>query len=404
MKRLLLIEDDLLAADIYRNRLAKAGFEVALAPDGQTGIEMVDSFMPDVIILDLILPKMTGVEVLKHIRAQDKTKHIPVVVLTNAYLSEMVSEAWRAGATKCLSKVNCTPKHVVEVVLGLFPDEGQKQTAQILSVPVTPVTPAAPLPQTPVRETKVADADEQFVRELRNQFASELPGVLTGLRTHLQALVKSDTQAKQVSHLHGLQRQLHALSGNAGLAGLIQIAQLSAALEALVKEMHERPVNINASTLRTVALGIDFLAVLFARAVKDGTTDLPPATALVVDDEAISRRAIVYALEKAKLKCAVAENGETALKLLGQSKFDLIVLDIDMPDMTGFELCGRIRTLPAYASTPVVFVTSLNDFESRANSTISGGTDLIAKPFLFVELAVKALVYVMRSRLSSSAK
>ena len=60
---------------------------------------------------------------------------------------------------------------------------------------------------------------------------------------------------------------------------------------------------------------------------------------------------------------------------------------------------GKVRTLPAYKKTPVVFVTSLNDFESRANSTMSGGNDFIAKPFLFIELAVKALVYILRAQL-----
>jgi DNA-binding response OmpR family regulator len=52
----------------------------------------------------------------------------------------------------------------------------------------------------------------------------------------------------------------------------------------------------------------------------------------------------------------------------------------------------------------VVFVTGLNDLESRANSTMSGGNDFIAKPFLFIELTVKALVHLMRSRLAQSKK
>jgi len=73
-----------------------------------------------------------------------------------------------------------------------------------------------------------------------------------------------------------------------------------------------------------------------------------------------------------------------------------------MPEMNGFELCTKIRTLPAHKKTPVVFVTSLNDFESRANSTMSGGSDFIGKPFLFMELAVKALIYVFRTRLDST--
>ncbi len=62
-----------------------------------------------------------------------------------------------------------------------------------------------------------------------------------------------------------------------------------------------------------------------------------------------------------------------------------------------------MRTLPAYKKTPVVFVTSLNNFESRANSTMSGGNDFIAKPFLFIELAVKALVYVLAGPAGTSA-
>ena len=70
-----------------------------------------------------------------------------------------------------------------------------------------------------------------------------------------------------------------------------------------------------------------------------------------------------------------------------------------MPNMNGYELCTKLRTLPTYKKTPVIFVTGLTDFESRANSTMSGGNDFIAKPFLFMELAVKALMYVLRSRL-----
>jgi DNA-binding response OmpR family regulator len=67
-------------------------------------------------------------------------------------------------------------------------------------------------------------------------------------------------------------------------------------------------------------------------------------------------------------------------------------------------LCSRLRTLPSYAKTPVVFVTGLNDLESRANSTMSGGNDFIAKPFLFIELTVKALIHVLRSRLAQAKK
>ncbi|HVV74142.1 MAG TPA: response regulator, partial [Verrucomicrobiae bacterium] len=127
-----------------------------------------------------------------------------------------------------------------------------------------------------------------------------------------------------------------------------------------------------------------------------------PSQVLVVDDEAISRRAVTYALEKAKLKAVSVEDPQVAYQLLSEKPFDLIFLDVDMPGMNGFELCAKLRSLPAHKKTPVVFVTGLNDLESRANSMVSGGNDFIAKPFLFIELAVKALVFVMRRRLTAN--
>jgi DNA-binding response OmpR family regulator len=121
-----------------------------------------------------------------------------------------------------------------------------------------------------------------------------------------------------------------------------------------------------------------------------------------VDDEAISRRAIVYALEKARLKSINVDDSAQALQLMAENDFDLIFLDVDMPGLTGFDLCAKLRLMPKHKKTPVIFVTSLNDFDSRTNSTMAGGNDFIAKPFLFIELTVKALTHVMRGKLHST--
>jgi len=177
-----------------------------------------------------------------------------------------------------------------------------------------------------------------------------------------------------------------------------QIARMSEALEALLKELHEKPKHINASTLRTVASAIDCLASLFEQRGPVERLEQQPPVVLVVDDEAISRRAVVYALDQAKLKSVNVEDPAVAYDLLTQERFDLVILDVDMPGMTGFELCSKLRQLPLHKKTPVVFVTALTDFDSRTSSTISGGSDFIAKPFLFIELAVKALVYATRGR------
>jgi PleD family two-component response regulator len=221
------------------------------------------------------------------------------------------------------------------------------------------------------------------------------------LRGLLRGLAKAEGEEARLKQVHELYRRIHALTSNAAIAGLVHIAQMADALEALLKELYEKPRNVTASTVRTLATSVDFLAFLFEHGTKPEKQEMRLPNILVVDDEAISRRAVTYALDKARLKSVSVEDPNAALQLLSESRFDLVFLDVDMPDMNGFELCTRLRALAGYKTTPVVFVTSLNDFESRANSTMSGGNDFIAKPFLFMELAVKALVYVLRVQLST---
>ena len=402
MKKILIVEDDQIVANIYRNKFSVDGFQVEIALDGQVGLEMVRTFRPDAVILDLMLPKMTGVELMKKIRLEQDCQHLPVIVFSNTYLTNMVQEAWKAGATKCLSKANCTPKQVIEVVRNALSINGSSAIGSSAALqPQGHPSSVQPSAAKATNGAAAVDADAEFQAELRKSFVESLPATLNTLRTLLQSLIKCDNEMTRLKQAQELYRRIHALTGNAGISGLLQIAQMADALEALLKELYEKPKNMTASTLRTVASAVDFMGILFEPSALSEKQELPPANILVVDDEAISRRAVTYALEKAKLKSINIEDPLKAYDLLAENKFDLIFLDVDMPGMNGFELCTKLRTLPAHKKTPVVFVTSLTDFESRANSTMSGGNDFIAKPFVFMELAVKALVYVLRGRLAA---
>ena len=297
----------------------------------------------------------------------------------------MIQQAWKAGANKCLSKASCSPREVVDVVRNTVGPGHMIPRPAAINRAAAAVTNA--------------EADAAFQADLRKQFVASLPATLVILRNGLQNLIKADEEVARLKHIYELYRRIHALNGNAAIAGLVTIAQMSAALEALLKELYEKPKNINPSTLRTVAAAVDFLGVLFERGTDPARQELPPANILVVDDEAISRRAIVYALEKAQLQSVNVEDPNAAYKLLSDNPFDLVFLDVDMPGMTGYELCAKLRTLPDHKKTPVVFVTVLSDFDNRTSSMMAGGNDFIAKPFLFIELTVKALIHVLRGKL-----
>ena len=386
MKKVLIIEDDQIIANIYRNKFAVEGYQAEAAFDGETGLKTMRTFQPDVMLVDLVLPSMSGVDFIKQVRSETDFARIPIIVFSNTYLTNLVQEAWKAGANKCLSKTNCSPKDVLDVVRQTIGDSGAIPQAGAASKAA-----GAKFTDT--------EGDTRFIGELRKTFIETQPATLAALRNGLQNLIKANNETAQLKDIHELYRRTHALAGNAGLAGFPYVAQMSSAMEALLKELYEKPKSINTSTLRTVAAAVDFLDYLFERGKTPTKADLPPVNILVVDDEPISQRAVVYALEKAQLPSTSTADPNAALSLLTGKKFDLVFLDVDMPGMTGFELCTKLRTMPQYKKTPVVFVTALSDFDSRTSSMMAGGNDFIAKPFLFIELTVKALIHVLRAKL-----
>lgn len=419
MKKILIIEDDQIVANIYRNKLEVQGYQVAVANTGETGVDLIRSFRPDAVVLDLVLPKLSGIELMKIVRAEADFAKLPMIVFSNTYLTSMVQEAWKAGATKCLSKATCTPRQVLETLRSVL--ETQESAAERPTLPVPRASSCAPTAATlpaatstcaPVATLEAPPAaapsassaaifDVEFEVDVRGTFASSLPEILNSLRLGLKALTRADNETTRVQTLQELARHTHTLTNNANVAGFAPVAQLAEALEAMLQDLREKPASLTASTQRTTATAVDCLGFLLDRATATKQLDISAAKILVVDDDAISRRAITQALEKVNVKANTVEDPNDGYQLLTQDTFDLIFLDVDMPGMNGYELCTRLRALPRYKTTPVVFVTGLNDFEARACSTMSGGNDFIAKPFHLMELAIKALIYILRRKITA---
>ena len=113
-RKILIIEDDHLIASIYKNKFEKAGYEVEVAYDGQTGFYRIHEIKPNAVLLDLMLPQMNGLDILKKIRAQKRFEKLPILVFTNAYLSEFAHEAAAAGANQVFNKATTTPQQILE--------------------------------------------------------------------------------------------------------------------------------------------------------------------------------------------------------------------------------------------------------------------------------------------------
>lgn len=116
MTKIAIIEDDPVISQMYRMKFEADGFEVQLASNGKRGVAMVESFKPDLILLDIQMPELNGTEALTVIRKNDWGKDIPVIVLTNLGEEESPKELKSLGIESYIVKTNLTPRQVVQKV------------------------------------------------------------------------------------------------------------------------------------------------------------------------------------------------------------------------------------------------------------------------------------------------
>lgn len=110
---ILIVEDDVFLADLYKTKFALEGFKVSVAYDGEKGLEMIKKTKPNIVLLDLVLPKMSGFDILGNIKAESGTKDIPVILLTNLSQKADVEKGLKLGASDYLIKAHFMPSEVV---------------------------------------------------------------------------------------------------------------------------------------------------------------------------------------------------------------------------------------------------------------------------------------------------
>lgn len=114
--KILLVEDDAFLASVYATKFELEGFSVILAEDGEQGLKAAERQLPNLILLDILMPKMDGFEMLHRLRLDPKLMHIPVVMLTNLGQKEDVERAFQEGATDYLIKAHFVPGEAVKKV------------------------------------------------------------------------------------------------------------------------------------------------------------------------------------------------------------------------------------------------------------------------------------------------
>ena len=116
MKKILIVEDDNFLAEIYKAKLEKQGFAVEIAEDGEAALRKLSNTFFDLVLLDIVLPKMNGWQILENIRNEKKFENLKVIVLSNLFEKKDFDRGARLGIVKYFVKAETTPDDVIEAI------------------------------------------------------------------------------------------------------------------------------------------------------------------------------------------------------------------------------------------------------------------------------------------------
>jgi len=115
-KKILIVEDDNFVAEVYSTKLLEMGHEVTIAQNGEEGLNALKENEPDLILLDIIMPVMGGIEMLQELKKNEKWKNIPVILLTNVGEKDSIQKVQNLGVQDYLIKSHFTPAEVIEKI------------------------------------------------------------------------------------------------------------------------------------------------------------------------------------------------------------------------------------------------------------------------------------------------
>lgn len=406
-------------ASLLRSRLSDA-YEVEIAADGQSGYYSISEWKPNFVILDVTIQQMNPVTLVGKIRAQKRFERLTFFLLADALPNDLVDEAMVVGAVDAFSKSD--PRYVDDLIMALADQSvvghtrfvGRNAPERVeTKLPVErrnvePISNIRPVTRelAPVANlvTEEPESTHDDAEELRDLFGASFSARVHSARQAFVVYMTAKDKASRVSSFEKFYKCIASLRAEAAQCELSGLVRLLDPLERRARQLRDDVENAAVASRQVVANAIDLLAGMTHQVSELPALNRICATALVMDDESVSRKAITLGLEKAQIRVTAVDSGEAAIRECEVSKFDLILLDVEMPGMNGFAVCARIRAMPEHRETPILFISALDDLRSRASSKISGGNQFITKPVNFLELNITATSLLLKQRLKEIDK
>jgi signal transduction histidine kinase/CheY-like chemotaxis protein/CHASE3 domain sensor protein len=374
---LLIIEDDIDFADILRSYAIDKGFEPILAHSGDKGLEMAQNLLPDAIVLDIMLPVMDGWTVLKKLKEDPKTKHIPVHLMSAG--QEKEHKAKQEGAIGFLKKP--LEKEKLDEAFDLLSNQQLFPFKNVLVIEDQVLLSNNLKAQLTDKGINVSQAytGKEALDMLDEQFFDciildlKLPDItgfdlLDQIKTkekfkHIPVIINTATELDREEMLHIMQyTEAMVLKSDKSNDRLLDEVSL------FINKLQKPSPSIS------TYISTNKPAATLEKALKDKTI-------LITDDDMRNIFALSSALQAYDINIVIANNGIEALKKLDeQPEINLVLMDIMMPEMDGYEAMQKIRAQKQFANLPVIALTAKAMKNDREKCIAAGANDYISKP------------------------
>ncbi|TDO21748.1 response regulator [Pedobacter duraquae] len=379
-QKLLIIEDDLVFADVLKDYAIEKGFMPILAHSGDTGLAMAREQMPDAIVLDIMLPVMDGWSILKALKADPATKHIPVHMMSAG--DEKIDKAEQEGAIGFLKKP--VEKEQLDRAFGLFsatyPTYNFKTVLIIEDQEMQSDLVKQQLSGQGI-EVKQAFNGAEALKILEDQIFDciildlNLPDIsgfdlldkikLQPRLAHIPVVINTAMELDQSRMAHIMKyTEAMVLKSNKSNDRLIDEVSL------FMNKLKQKDIPVNQNGVNPAAKSVSTIE----KALKDKVI-------LVADDDMRNIFALSTALQAYDMQIVIANNGREAIdRLEDNHAIDLVLMDIMMPEMDGYEAMRVIRTNKQFGKIPIIALTAKAMKNDREKCIEAGANDYISKP------------------------
>ena len=182
------------------------------------------------------------------------------------------------------------------------------------------------------------------------------------------------------------------------------LQQVTTVFDALLTTSMGNPEPLGRSTLHTVEELAEVLGLLLPHLREPRASTPLSARMLLLDDDPAANQQVLEGLRHAQLDGCSTEDSIAAWQWINSEQFDLVLLRMEMPVLNGMQLCERLRKIPGYRKTPVIFIAGQDDPQNQARCDSVGAADLIAKPILPQELTARVVTHLVQTRMQKVKK